>query len=127
VNRLQLIIAILQKNLKLNLANQDVYVNVAGGFKLEERAADLPAALAIMSSYNGNVLPAHTVAFGEIGLLGEIRAVSQLEKRLKECEKLGFKNVIIGGRSKANFKGSKLNVIYANTVHDLPKLFQLQK
>jgi DNA repair protein RadA/Sms len=76
VNRLQLIIAILQKNLKLNLANQDVYVNVAGGFKLEERAADLPAALAIMSSYNGNVLPAHTVAFGEIGLLGEIRAVS---------------------------------------------------
>ena len=78
VNRLQLIIAILQKTLKINLANQDVYVNVAGGFKIDERAADLPVALAIISSYNGVPLPAQTVAFGEIGLLGEIRGVSQL-------------------------------------------------
>jgi DNA repair protein RadA/Sms len=125
VNRLQLIIAILQKMLKLNLANQDVYVNVAGGFKLEERAADLPAALAIISSYNGIALPADTIAFGEIGLLGEIRAVSQLEKRLKECEKLGFKNVIIGGRG---FKGAKdhpkLKISHINSIQELTRLFK---
>ncbi len=124
VNRLQLIIAILQKMLKLNLSNQDVYVNVAGGFKLEERAADLPAALAIISSYNGVALPADTVAFGEIGLLGEIRGVAQLEKRLKECEKLGFKNIILGGRG---FKGAKdypkLKITHISSIQDLTNIF----
>ncbi len=125
VNRLQLIIAILQKMLKINLSNQDVYVNVAGGFKLEERAADLPAALAIISSYNGAALPADTAAFGEIGLLGEIRGVSQLEKRLKECEKLGFKQVIIGGRAVKTAKQySKLKISHINNVNDLAKLFK---
>jgi DNA repair protein RadA/Sms len=124
-NRLQLIIAILQKILKLNLGNQDVYVNVAGGFKVEERAADLPAALAIISSYNGTTLPADTVAFGEIGLLGEIRGVSQLEKRLKECEKLGFKQAIVGGRSGLDAKKyPKLKIIHMDSIRDLAKLFK---
>lgn len=94
VNRLQLIIAILQKMLQVNLSNQDVYINVAGGFKIDERAADLPVALAILSSFHGLPLPAHTAAFGEIGLLGEVRSVSQSDKRNKETKKLGFKNVI---------------------------------
>jgi len=124
-NRLQLIIAILQRTLKLNLANQDVYVNVAGGFKVEERAADLPAALAIISSYNGTPLPADTAAFGEIGLLGEIRSVSQLEKRLRECEKLGFKQVIVGGRGGVDAKKyGKLKITQVNSIQDLVKLFK---
>ncbi len=100
VNRLQLIIAILQKILKVNLSNQDVYINVAGGFKIEERAADLPVALAILSSFNGVALPQHSVAFGEIGLLGEVRQVSQSEKRVKEAKKLGFKNIISAEQAK---------------------------
>jgi DNA repair protein RadA/Sms len=126
VNRLQLLIAILQKSLQLNLANQDVFVNVAGGFKLDERAADLPIALAIVSSYNGAPLPPDTVAFGEVGLLGEIRGVSQLEKRLKECEKLGFKNVIIGGRQQALAKKfAKLKIQHLSNIQDLPKLLQM--
>ncbi len=101
VNRLQLIIAILQKILNVNLSNQDIYINVAGGFKIDERAADLPVALAILSSFNGIPLPADSAAFGEIGLLGEVRNVSQVEKRIKEAKKLGFKNILSAAELKS--------------------------
>jgi DNA repair protein RadA/Sms len=123
VNRLQLIIAILQKSLKVNLSNQDVYINVAGGFKLEERAADLPVALAILSSYYGVALPAETIAFGEIGLLGEIRAVSQADKRIKEAEKLGFKQII------ASLKNSKTKIKMhtISSVRDIIHFFEQKK
>ncbi|QQS22669.1 DNA repair protein RadA [bacterium] len=94
VNRLQLLIAIMQKTLGINLSNQDVYVNVAGGFKVTERAADLPVVMAILSSYNGKAWSKETTAFGEIGLLGEVRTVSQVDKRQKEAKKLGFGDVV---------------------------------
>lgn len=90
VNRLQLLIAIMQKTLGVNLNNQDVFINVAGGFKISERAADLPVVMAILSSYYGKAFPKGTISFGEVGLLGEIRQVSQKDKRLKEAKKLGF-------------------------------------
>lgn len=92
-NRLQLLLAIIQKTLGVNLSNQDVYVNIAGGFKISERAADLPVVMAILSSYYGKTFPKGTVAYGEVGLLGEIRKVSQEEKREKESKKLGFDNI----------------------------------
>lgn len=101
LNRLQLILAILQKTLGLNLSAQDVYVNVAGGFQIDERAADLPVALAILSSLNNKALPAGLVAFGEMGLLGEIRGVPQVDKRVREAGKLGFKFVVAGGQRNA--------------------------
>ncbi len=94
VNRLQLLIAIMQKALGINLSNQDVYVNIAGGFKITERAADLPVVMAILSSYYGKAWPKGTIAFGEVGLLGEVRSVVQVEKRNKEASKLGFDNLI---------------------------------
>lgn len=93
-NRLQLLLAIMQKSLQINLSNQDVYVNVAGGYKVQERAADLPVIMAILSSYYGKAFPAGTIAFGEVGLLGEVRGVSQLDKRSKEAQKLGFIKLI---------------------------------
>lgn len=93
-NRLQLILAIMQKSLDINLSNQDVFINVAGGFKVQERAADLPVVMAILSSYYGKVIPAGTLAFGEVGLLGEVRGVSQSEKRIKEAKKLGFNKLV---------------------------------
>jgi DNA repair protein RadA/Sms len=93
-NRLQLLIAIMQKSLHINLSNQDVYVNVAGGFKVSERAADLPVVMAILSSFYGKEISAGSIAFGEVGLLGEIRKVSHLDKRTKEAKKLGFENVL---------------------------------
>jgi DNA repair protein RadA/Sms len=89
-NRLQLLLAIMQKTLGINLSNQDVYVNVAGGFKINERAADLPVVMAILSSFYGQKIPAGSIAFGEVGLLGEVRNVSSLDKRTKEAKKLGF-------------------------------------
>lgn len=107
LNRLQLILAILQKNLGLKLNEQDVFVNVAGGFKIDERAADVPVALAILSSLSGIPLAAQTVAFGEMGLLGEVRAVAQSEKRIKEIQKLGFKKALVGGKA-----GEKLQQKY---------------
>ncbi len=122
LNRLQLILAVLQKSLKVNVSNQDVYVNVAGGFKLDERAADLPVALAILSSLSGKALPLHSVAFGELGLLGEIRGVSQIEKRIKEAEKLGFEKVISGGRSNNEKKYKNLSVDNVTMVKELEKL-----
>jgi DNA repair protein RadA/Sms len=94
VNRLQLLLAIIQKSLQINLSNQDVYVNVAGGYKVQERAADLPVVMAILSSYYGKALPAGTAAFGEVGLLGEVRKVSQFDKRAKEAKKLGFSKLM---------------------------------
>ncbi len=93
VNRLQLLLAIMQKTLGINLSNQDVYVNIAGGFKVTERAADLPVVMAVLSSYYGKAWPKGTIAFGEVGLLGEVRTVVQSEKRVKEAKKLGFSNI----------------------------------
>lgn len=92
--RLQLISAVLTKQLKLPLATFDIYVNVAGGIRIEEPASDLGVALAIISSFKGIPLDSKTVCFGEIGLLGEIREVSQIEKRKKEARKLGFTAII---------------------------------
>lgn len=93
-NRLQTIVAILQKRLNLPLFREDIYVNVAGGLKLSEPAVDLPIALAILSSFRNKPLPLKTLAIGELDLLGNIRLVNSLEKRIKEAKVRGFKNIL---------------------------------
>lgn len=103
LNRLQLLCAVLEKVLHLPLHEQDVYVNLAGGFKSNERALDLAVVLAILSSYNNTALPDAMVAAGEIGLLGEVRMVSHLDQRLKELKKLGFEKAIYGGKLSAKY------------------------
>lgn len=90
VNRLQLLIAVLQKHLKVNLGNQDVYVNVVSGYRLNDPSADLGVCLAILSSFHKKALPKELVAVGEVGLAGEIRMPKELLKRKKEIEKLGL-------------------------------------
>lgn len=92
-NRLQLLVAVLQKRLKLPLWDQDVFVNVTGGLKITEPAADLAICAAIISSFKDKALPANAAYIGEVGLLGEIRSIRNLEKRVKEAKKLGFKDV----------------------------------
>lgn len=89
-NRLQLLIAVLQKHLKVNLGNQDVYVNVVSGYRLNDPAADLGVCLAILSSLHKKPLPNELVAVGEVGLAGEVRIPKELLKRKKEIEKLGL-------------------------------------
>ncbi len=92
-NRLQLLTAILSKRAGLNLSNQDIYINVVGGIKIDEPAADLAVAMAIISSLKDIVIE-KTVIIGELGLSGEVRFVPQLEKRIKEAQKLGFEKII---------------------------------
>lgn len=89
-NRLQLLIAVLQKHAKVNLGNQDVYVNVVSGYNLKDPACDLGVCLAILSSYYKKALPKNLVAIGEVGLAGEIRIPRELEKRKKEIAKMGL-------------------------------------
>ncbi len=96
-NRVMLLIAVLQKILHLPLYNQEIIVKVSGGFKISEPAADLGIALAIVSSFKDKPLNPKTCAFGEVGLLGEIRRVSGEEKRTKEAKKLGFSNILSSG------------------------------
>lgn len=99
-NRLQLLVAVLQKRLRLPLWDQDVFVNVTGGLKINEPAADLAICAAIISSYKDVSLPKNAAYIGEVGLLGEVRNIRNLEKRSKEAEKLGFEKVF----SSANVK-----------------------
>ncbi len=93
-NRLQLITAILSKRLSIPLGTSDVFVNVSGGLKLSEPAADLAVALAILSSFKNKAVDAKAVVFGELGLLGEVRRVGQEDRRVKESKRLGFTTII---------------------------------
>ena len=93
--RLSMVLAVLDARCGLSLGGQDVYLNVAGGLRINEPAADLSVAGALVSSITGTPLPADCVIFGEISLSGAIRPVSQTEARLKEAEKLGFKRAIL--------------------------------
>lgn len=94
-NRINLLMAVLEKRVGLRLSDFDAYVNIAGGFKITEPAIDLPIFLAIASSYKNITIDKSTIAFGEVGLSGEVRSVSMVDKRVKEAKKLGFNNVIL--------------------------------
>lgn len=93
-NRLTMLIAVLSKRVGLPLFNQDIYVNVVGGLRISEPAADLAVATAIVSSFRNQRIDPHLVLVGEIGLSGELRSTSQLERRLSEAAKLGFRRAI---------------------------------
>lgn len=97
-NRLNLLVAVLEKRTKLRLSDKDIYINVVGGIKLQDPAADLAVCMAIGSAAKGLKLTTDAVVFGEVGLSGEIRHVSYMEKRIAESKKLGF-SVTIGPKS----------------------------
>ena len=94
-NRVILLCAILEKKAGFSLYNQDIFVNVAGGFELDETAADLALLCAVAASFKDQVIPAGTAAFGEVGLGGEVRAVPMAEQRLNEVARMGFTRVIL--------------------------------
>jgi len=101
-NRVVLLIAVLEKKVGMQLYNQDVYVNVAGGLRIDEPAADLAVVAAIASSFRNISIPSDFVIMGEVGLTGEVRGISHIEKRINEARKLGFKTCII---PRDNLKG----------------------
>lgn len=110
LNRLNLLIAVLEKRTKLNLSDKDIYVNVVGGLKLADRAADLAVAMAIASAAAGRKLDDGLVVFGEVGLGGEIRSTQGADKRLNEAKKLGFTQAIApatSGKKNSFVKGVK--------------------
>jgi DNA repair protein RadA/Sms len=117
LNRLNIIIAILNRYTKLNLDSSDVFVNVVGGLRLSEPGADLAVALAIASSKLKKPLPTKMAALGELGLSGEIRMASHLEKRMGELEKLGFNQAILPSTRKP--VKSKLDLIEGKGVGEL--------
>ncbi len=93
-NRLQLLVAILQKRLNLPLGTCDIFVNVSGGMKIDEPAADLAICMAVVSSFKNKAMDSKTAVFGEVGLLGEVRSVGSLDRREKEAKRLGFGTVL---------------------------------
>lgn len=93
LNRLNMLIAVLEKKCNLNLSTQDIYVNIIGGMKVDEPAVDLSVAMAIVSSYKNIVISPKTVFLGEIGLTGEIRNITNFGKRIKEISKLGYEKI----------------------------------
>lgn len=127
VNRVHLLVAVLNKHLNLKLSQTDVFINVVGGLRLIEPAADLAVAAALLSTETGVEVDAKTVFFGEVGLTGEVRAVSFVEQRVRESEKLGFSKFVLpaSNRKHLNDLPEKLKkqIIWARDVGDLSKLF----
>lgn len=126
LNRLSLILAVIEKRAGLQISSNDVYVNAVAGMEITEPAADLAAAAAIISSYKDKLFGVESAIFGEVGLGGEIRGVSFAEKRIAEAERLGFKKIYIPKQNESaisSYRNSSRNnpikIITLSTVKDL--------
>lgn len=120
VNRLHVLLAVLQKRAGLPLEQYDVHVNIVGGIEAEEPAADLAVALAVASSFKDKILGNDLVAFGEVGLGGEVRPVAQTERRLKECEHLGLKRILLAAQ-KEPAKNIRLQCVSISSLTEIIK------
>lgn len=117
-----MLLAVLEKKLGFKLYGQDVFVNVAGGFKIDEPGADLALVCALVSSLRAQTIDRDTVLIGEIGLTGELRAVTGALKRISECEKLGFKRVILPQGNKKGLEQAGIRLDFAQTLKGALKL-----
>ena len=118
-NRLTMLLAVLEKKSSLPLGSQDVYLNVVSGIRLVEPAVDLGTVLVVASSFRNIAISKDTVAIGEVGLTGEIRAVNMIDKRIKEVEKMGFKTCIIPESNKKLLKEKyKIDIIGVRTINE---------
>ena len=126
-NRLALLIAVMEKKAGLNLGNQDVYVNVVGGLKINEPSIDLGIILVTASIFKNIAIPKDVVIMGEVGLTGEVRRINLIEKRLKEAEKLGFKTCVIPESNKKVLKDKfKLDIIGVRNVKEAMEKMNLK-
>ncbi len=118
-NRVNLLMAVLEKRLGLQLGNCDAYVNIAGGIRMNEPAIDLGLVLALVSSYKDKAIDEKTICFGEVGLSGEVRAVSMAEQRVLEAKKLGFEVCILPEVCREGLKDVKgIGLVGVRTVKD---------
>lgn len=116
-NRVNMLIAVLEKRVGQNLSNQDIYVNIVGGMRIDEPAADLGIICAVASAFKNRDIDPDIALIGEVGLTGELRAVNQIEKRLNEMKKLGFLKCIIPESNKRGLRPpNDLTIYYAKNV-----------
>ena len=125
-NRITMLIAVLEKKAKMPFGTQDVYLNVVSGIRLVEPAVDLGCVLVMASSFKNISIKSDVVAIGEVGLTGEIRSVNFIEKRIKECEKMGFKKCIIPENNKKLLKDKyNIEIIGVRNILDALKAVKL--
>ena len=123
-NRVNLLMAVLEKRIGYRLANYDAYVNIAGGIKINEPAVDLGIVMAIVSSYKNRPLDERTIVFGEVGLSGEVRAVSMPEQRVQEAKKLGFETCIMPAVSYDSVKNIEgIQIIGVKNINEAIRIF----
>ena len=123
-NRMAMLLAVLEKRGGYFFSNMDAYINIAGGMRLDEPALDLTIAMALVSSLKDYAIKDDVIAFGEIGLAGEIRAVSQCEMRIKEAARLGFKKCIVPVHNKRNLPSELKNEIEIIGVRTIRQAFE---
>jgi len=120
--RLNMLLAVLEKRCGFKLATKDVFINIAGGLRIDDPALDLAVVSAVLSSNANEPLPKNYCFSGEVGLTGEVRAVSRLEQRVAEAEKLGFERIIISRHNKAALKGAGIEIIAVSKVEEVYRL-----
>ncbi len=129
VQRVHMVVAVLDRHTSCDLSHSDIFVNVVGGLKLEEPAADLAVAASLLSSYGHTEVPAKMAFFGEVGLTGEVRAVNFAEKRILEAHRLGFESFILPAANKKHLSGldKKIlsQIIWIQRLADLPKCLNI--
>jgi DNA repair protein RadA/Sms len=121
-NRLALLVAVLEKKVGLHLSGQDIFLNAAGGVRLNEPAADLAMIMSVASSHLDKVIDPQTLVLGEVGLAGEVRAITQPEQRIAEAEKLGFKSCIIPAGNLKRLKKGKIKLEGVTSVEEAMQL-----
>lgn len=118
-NRVNLLMAVIEKRIGVQMGDYDAYVNIAGGMKINEPALDLALVMALLSSFKNRVVSSNTIVFGEVGLAGEIRAVSQAEQRVLEAKKLGFQRCILPAVSVKSLKEiSGIEIVGVNNIKE---------
>jgi DNA repair protein RadA/Sms len=119
-NRVSLLVAVLEKICGLHLSGSDIFINVAGGIRVEEPAVDLGIVAAMASSFLDRPIDSHTVILGEVGLTGEVRAISQLEVRIKEAARLGFKRCLVPRTNAVQLaKIAKMEILTISSLNEL--------
>lgn len=125
--RLSMLLAVLETRCGVQMSNRDVFLNIAGGLKITEPAADLAVVSCLLSSFTNTPIMEQAVVFGEVGLGGEVRPVKQTDQRLKEAAKLGFKTAILPAKSKASEQKHAIDIIEITHVLDMMRFFNIQR
>ena len=127
--RLALLSAVLEKRVGVPLSSQDIYINVIGGLKVDEPAADLAVAISLVSSYYGISLNSKIVVMGEIGLTGEIRSIPQIEQRIREASRLGYSTFVVPRGNQKDLAGvkGKYKIQLASHIQEVIEFLNLMK